>query len=96
VLVAVYYWTTNFGFEGPKRLPCPHCGATGRQYALEVHSETRILQRLDAEGRRAGMSRSKGWFKRIRVALVGQRNRAGPLHIMSGLWTEAQISTLRR
>ncbi len=34
------------------------------------------LPSLDAEGRRVGLSRTKGWFKRFRTAMVRQRNRS--------------------
>jgi hypothetical protein len=69
----------EFCLPGTERLPCPNCGSMGRRYALEVGVTNQILPSLHAEGRRAGMSRGKGWFKRIRMALVAQVSRGGAI-----------------
>jgi hypothetical protein len=69
----------EFCLPEPDRLPCPYCGSMGRRYVLEVGITNQILPSLNAEGRRAGMSRGKGWFKRIRLALVAQGSRGGAI-----------------
>jgi hypothetical protein len=61
------------------RLPCPHCGGTARTVSVELQATCVSLVSLDLEGRRAGMSRKKGWFKRIRSAMVHQWNRGGAI-----------------
>ena len=42
-----------------------------------VAADTQTLSRLKLEGPRAGLSRTKGWFKKIVTGLVQQWNRGG-------------------
>lgn len=67
------------GLPEERRKPCPECGSKKRSYAVNMTTEVKALTTLLAEGRRAGMNRTKGWFKRILTGQVPQRDRDGAI-----------------
>lgn len=58
-----------------QRQPCPNCGSLGRLVHVGVQAEAKVLSSMKAEGVRAGLSRGKGWFKRVFAGQALQRNR---------------------
>jgi hypothetical protein len=59
------------------RQPCPVCGSTARRFDAEVVAKCEAEALLGMEGRRAGLSRQKGWFIRSFTRLVPQVSRGG-------------------
>jgi len=66
-------------FCQPMRIPCPHCGSTGRNFGVRVEMTAAALPVFKVLALRAGMSRTKGWFVRIFEGLVPQLSRSGLL-----------------
>jgi hypothetical protein len=59
--------------------PCPECGSTARRFHVEVVEKCEAEAFLGMEGRRAGLSRRKGWFIRSFTRLAAQISRGGAL-----------------
>jgi hypothetical protein len=53
-----------------------------KRHTKEINTETRIASSLEAEGRKAGKSRRKGWFQRIQVGTVPQRGSPGKFAVI--------------
>jgi hypothetical protein len=61
------------------RQPCSACGSTARRFHEELVEKCEVEDFLGMEGRRAGVSRRKGWFILSFTRLVPQVSRGGAL-----------------
>jgi len=48
-----------------------------KEHQLTLMTEIKVHSSVEAEGRKAGMSRRKGWFRRIKVGTFPQRGHPG-------------------
>jgi hypothetical protein len=56
-----------------------------KNYQVLITAEAKVASALEAEGRKAGKSRRKGWFQRIKIGAEAQRGRPGKLAIVERL-----------
>jgi hypothetical protein len=56
-----------------------------KQYTKEIDTITKIASSLEAEGRKFGKGRRKGWFQRIQVGTVPQRGGLGKFALIEKL-----------
>jgi hypothetical protein len=68
------------------RQPCPVCGSTARRFDVAVVEKCEVEAFLGMEGRRAGLSRQKGWFIRSFTRLAPQVSRGGALAYLTRIF----------